>query len=156
MIVQAGDAVLLHMNLLLSDGSLAETTRANNKPTRFQLGDGSLTSAIECELLGLAIGEKKKFEVSAENAFGERKPALIQYMQRFEFPADIQLSVGLIIGFNHPSGKEMPGIVRAIEGDSVTVDFNHPLAGEALTFDIEIVDIIKTQTPRSVTQQLHH
>lgn len=153
--VQAGDAVVLHMNLKLSDGSVAESTRAINKPAKFQLGDGSLSTAIEQQLIGLSVGEVKQFTVAAVDGFGERQPALIQYLQRYEFPSDIALDVGAIIGFAHPNGGEMPGVVRAIVGDSITVDFNHPLAGEVLFFDIEVMDIVRTSTiPRSVAEQL--
>jgi FKBP-type peptidyl-prolyl cis-trans isomerase SlpA len=155
MIVQAGDAVVLHLNLKLKDGSVAESTRAVNKPAKFQLGDGSLTAAIENQLIGLAVGESKQFAVTAQDGFGERKPALIQYLQRYEFPSDIELGVGMIIGFSHPSGSEMPGVVRDIAGDSITVDFNHPLAGEELHFDIEVLDIVRLSVgTRTVSEQI--
>ncbi|HEX4909598.1 MAG TPA: FKBP-type peptidyl-prolyl cis-trans isomerase [Permianibacter sp.] len=139
--VQPGDAVLVHVNLLLADGSVAESSRANGKPAKFQLGDGSLSEAIEAELLGLAIGDKKKFTVEAADGFGERQTGLIQFRQRHEFPSDMDISEGVIIVFTLPNGAEMPGVVREINGDSITIDFNHPLAGKALTFDLEVVAI---------------
>ncbi|NQD37691.1 FKBP-type peptidyl-prolyl cis-trans isomerase [Permianibacter sp. IMCC34836] len=139
--VQPGDAVLVHVNLLLADGSVAESSRANGKPAKFQLGDGSLSEAIEHQLLGLAVGDKKKFTVAAEEGFGERQTGLIQFRQRHEFPSDMEIAEGVIIVFTLPNGAEMPGVVRELNGDSVTVDFNHPLAGKALTFDLEVVAI---------------
>ncbi len=139
--VQPGDAVLVHVNLLLADGSVAESSRANGKPAKFQLGDGSLSEAIEQQLLGLAVGDKKKFTVAAEDGFGDHQSGLIQYRQRHEFPGDMEIADGVIIVFTLPNGAEMPGVVREINGDSITVDFNHPLAGKALTFDLEVVAI---------------
>lgn len=139
--VQPGDAVLVHLNLLLEDGSVAESSRANGKPAKFQLGDGSLSDAIEQQLLGLAVGDKKKFTIAASDGFGEHQTGLIQFRQRHEFPSDMEISEGIIIAFTLPNGAEMPGVVREINGDSLTIDFNHPLAGKALTFDIEVVAI---------------
>ncbi len=139
--VQPGDAVLVHFNLLLADGSVAESSRTNGKPAKFQLGDGSLSEAIEQQMLGLVVGDKKKFTVAPEDGFGERQSGLIQYRQRHEFPGDMEIADGVIIVFTLPNGAEMPGVVREVSGDSITIDFNHPLAGKALTFDLEVVAI---------------
>ncbi len=146
MTIKQGDAVLLHYQLLLADGSVADSTTANGKPALFRLGDGSLSEAIERELTGLSIGEKKRFAVSAADAFGEREPGLVNYVERHLFPDDIEVVEGAIVVFEHPASGEMPGVIRAITGHSVTVDFNHPLAGEALTFDVEILAINPPQT----------
>lgn len=139
-VVQANDLVLMHLELKLKDGSIAETTRGG-KPIRFQLGDDSLSPAIEAQLLGLRVGDKKSFEVSAEQAFGELQQGLIQHMERHLFPSDMDLSIGSIIAFENPAGGEMPGVITAIEGQSITVDFNHPLAGHDLQFAVEVVAI---------------
>lgn len=139
-VVAHQDAVLMHLELKLKDGSLAETTRAG-KPSKFQLGDGSLSPAIEEQLLGLKVGDKKQFEVSAEDGFGLRQQGMIQHLERHLFPSDMDVSIGSIIAFAHPSGGEMPGVVTAIEGQSITVDFNHPLAGHDLQFVVEVVAI---------------
>ena len=100
-----------------------------------------LNKAIENHLLGLVVGDKKKFTVEAADGFGERQTGLIQFRQRHEFPSDMEISEGVIIVFTLPNGAEMPGVVREINGDSITIDFNHPLAGKALTFDLEVVAI---------------
>jgi len=139
--VQPGDAVLVHFSLLLADGSVAENSRANGKPAKFQLGDGSLSEAIEQQLLGLTVGAKTKFTVTAEEGFGAVQSGLIQYRQRHEFPTDTEIAEGVIIAFSLPNGVEMPGVVREINGHSITIDFNHPLAGKALTFDLEVLAV---------------
>ena len=140
MSIKQGDIVLAHLELKLKDGTIAESTRAG-KPTRFFLGDGSLSEKIEAEFVGLTVGAKKIFSVEAEEAFGEHRASLVQHMQRHMFASDMDVSVGSIIAFENPAGGEMPGVVTAVLGDSITIDFNHPLAGQRLTFDIEIVAI---------------
>jgi FKBP-type peptidyl-prolyl cis-trans isomerase SlpA len=79
--------------------------------------------------------------LQAEDAFGEPQPNLIQFMEIHQFPADIKLEEGVVIAFEQPDGSQLPGIIREVQGHSVKVDFNHPLAGQEITFDIEILSI---------------
>ncbi|MBT1452336.1 FKBP-type peptidyl-prolyl cis-trans isomerase [Glaciecola sp. XM2] len=133
--------VILHFDLKLSDGSAADSTRVNNKPAKMVMGDGSLTPNFEKCLLGLRVGDKKAFNIAANDAFGMPNPDNIYHVDRTKFAADADLSEGMIMGFSQPDGSEMPGIIRSVAGHSVTVDFNHPLAGQDVVFDVEIVDV---------------
>lgn len=133
--------VVFHFDIKLADGSAAESTRVHNKPARLQMGDGSLSPAFEAQLLGLHSGDKKTFTLAPEDAYGMPNPDNIYYVDRSKFSADAPAKVGAIIGFAMPDGSELPGLVRDVVGDSVTVDFNHPLAGQTLTFSIEIVKV---------------
>lgn len=133
--------VLMHFSINLADGSAAESTRVNNRPAKFVMGDGSLTENFEKCLLGLNVSQQKTFELAPEDGFGMPNPDNIHYVDRSRFSVDAPAEVGSIIAFTQQNGVELPGIVRAVEGDSVTVDFNHPLAGQTLTFDVEILDI---------------
>lgn len=133
--------VVFHFDIKLADGSAAESTRVHNKPARLQMGDGSLSPAFEAQLLGLQSGDKKTFTLAPEDAYGMPNPDNIYYVDRTKFSADAPAKVGAIIGFAMPDGSELPGLVRDVVGDSVTVDFNHPLAGQTLTFSVEIVKV---------------
>lgn len=137
--------VILHFDLKLEDGSAADSTRMNGKPAKMVMGDGSLTPNFEKCLLGLKIGEKKSFTLAPEDAFGMPNPDNIYYLDRSKFSADSDLSEGAIMGFAQPDGSELPGIIRSVAGDSVTVDFNHPLAGQTVIFDVEIVDVVNAK-----------
>lgn len=140
-VIVADSEVLMHFSINLADGSAAESTRVNNRPAKFVMGDGSLTENFEKCLLGLSRNDKKKFELAPEDGFGLPNPDNIHYVDLNRFSNDAPAEVGAIIAFTQPNGAELPGIVRAVDGDSVTVDFNHPLAGQTLTFDVEILDI---------------
>ncbi|QSX32780.1 FKBP-type peptidyl-prolyl cis-trans isomerase [Shewanella avicenniae] len=133
-------SLLCHMVILLSDGSTAENTRSSNKPTILNIGDNSLSPAFERALVGLVVGDKTEFTLAPADAFGEPNPDAIYYLDRSKFPADMKLEAGVIVGFAGPGGSEIPGIVRDVAGDSVTVDMNHPLAGQTLTFQIEVIE----------------
>lgn len=140
-VINAQSEVMMHFDLKLEDGSAADSTRLNNKPAKLVMGDGSLTPNFEACLLGLSKGDKKAFTLAPEDAFGKPNPDNIHHMDRTRFSHDLSLEEGMIVAFAQPDGSEVPGIVRSLAGDSVTVDFNHPLAGQTVIFDVEIVDV---------------
>ncbi len=125
----------------LSDGSAADSTKVNNKPARVNLGDNSLSKAFEAQLFGLTIGDSKEFTLEAVDAFGDVNPDNIHYVDRTKFSSDAPAEVGSIVTFTQPGG-EIPGVIREVNDLSVTVDFNHPLAGQAITFAVDIVEIL--------------
>ncbi len=143
-VINAQSEVIMHFDLKLEDGSAADSTRLANKPAKLVMGDGSLTPNFEACLLGMAKGDKKAFTLAPEDAFGHSNPDSIHHMERSRFSHDLNLEEGMIVAFAQPNGAEVPGIVRSIAGDSVTVDFNHPLAGQTVIFDVEIVDVINS------------
>ncbi|MEI8635016.1 FKBP-type peptidyl-prolyl cis-trans isomerase [Vibrio sp. PP-XX7] len=139
--IQKDTAVTLHFTIKLKDGSVADSTYQMNKPAKLVIGDGSLSDNFEQCLLGLKSGESKSIKLKAEDAFGLPNPDNIHHMDRTRFAGKHDLEVGVIMAFSSPDGTEIPGIVTAIEGESVTVDFNHPLAGQDVCFDVEILSV---------------
>ncbi|ABK49358.1 FKBP-type peptidyl-prolyl cis-trans isomerase [Shewanella seohaensis] len=135
-------SLLCHMNIVLEDGSTADSTKASGKPARLNIGDGTLSPAFEAQLVSLNEGDKHNFTLEAVDAFGESNPDAIHYMDRTRFPADMELEVGVIVSFAGPGGSEIPGIVREVAGDSITVDLNHPLAGRKVTFELDVVKVL--------------
>lgn len=133
--------VILHFDLTLEDGTAADSTRVHDKPAKLVMGDGSLTDNFEKCLLGLHKGDKKSFKLAPQDAFGMPNPDNIYHLDKSKFAADETLSEGMIMGFSQPDGSELPGIIRSIAGHSVTVDFNHPLAGQTVIFNVEIIEV---------------
>lgn len=139
--VQDNSAVLVHFTLQLEDGSTAESTRTHGKPALFRLGDNSLSDALKQELIGLQVGDKHTFTLQPEDAFGLENPDLIQYFTRRDFAQTGIPDAGTIMLFTSRDGSEMPGVVREVAEESITVDFNHPLAGHSVSFELEILEI---------------
>lgn len=135
-------SLVCHMNIVLEDGSTADSTKASGKPARLNIGDGTLSPAFEAQLVCLNAGDKHSFTLEAVDAFGEAHPDAIHYMDRTRFPADMALEAGVIVSFAGPGGSEIPGIVREVAGDSITVDLNHPLAGRKVTFELDVVKVL--------------
>lgn len=105
---------------------------------RFTLGDGSLLPNLESLLIGLEEGTTGKFFVPPEDGFGFPDPANVYDLDKTEFPDGMLLKVGDVVGFDTPTGDQIPGQVVAITEDQVKVDFNHPLAGETFIFEAKI------------------
>jgi len=139
--IQSDSAVLVHFTLQLEDGSTAESTRSNGKPALFSLGDGSLSDPLEQHLVGLQVGEKTRFTLEPDAAFGVENPDLIQFFLRRDFAQMGVPDAGTIMMFTSRDGSEMPGVIREVADESITVDFNHPLAGHRITFDVEVLEI---------------
>lgn len=139
--VSSSSAVLVHFTLKLADGTTAESTRNNGKPALFRLGDGSLSTPLEQQLIGLCIGDKRTFTLPPEAAFGATNPDLLQFFAPGDFTGMEIPTVGTIMLFTAIDGSEMPGMIREVTPRAITVDFNHPLAGHTVSFDIEIMAI---------------
>ena len=135
-------SLLCHMAILLEDGSTAENTLASGKPVRLNIGDGSLSPAFEAELSNLNANDKHNFTLEPMDAFGDINPDSIHYLDKSRFASDMALDSGVIVNFDSANGSQIPGIIRSVEGDSVTVDFNHPLAGHKVTFELEVVKVL--------------
>ena len=134
--------VLMHFSIRLSDGSAVDSTKVSNKPAKFVMGDGSLTPGFEDCLLGLQVGQSEIFTLPPESAFGLPNPDNVHHLELSKFSSEVPAEVGTIISFTQPNGEELPGIIREIIADSVTVDFNHPLAGQTVTFEVDVLEVL--------------
>lgn len=139
--IRKDSRVLANITIKLKDGSIADSTKIGGKPSWLVMGDGSFSDAFEEYLFGKQAGDNLVFELCAEDAFGVSNPDNIHFMDISQFPQDIELKEGAIIAFDQPNGQKLPGVIRNVEGSSVKVDFDHPLAGETVIFEIEIKQV---------------
>ncbi len=136
-----GSEVTMNFTLTMKDnGIVADATEAG-EPMIFHMGDGSLIHGLEMAMFGLKAGDTQSVELDPLNAFGYSDPESIHAMPRSEFSDDLPLDIGTIIAFSTPSGDETPGMIKEVKDDEVIVDFNHPLAGYDIIFEVEILAI---------------
>jgi FKBP-type peptidyl-prolyl cis-trans isomerase SlpA len=135
--VSEGTRVFLNFSISLEDGSEVDTN-FGGEPVDFAIGDGSLLPGFERLIFGMSAGERQMFTVTPENAFGQPNDNNVQYLPRDQFEDDIELEIGLVFSFADASGDELPGMIIAFDDDEVTVDFNHPLSGRTILFDVLI------------------
>lgn len=131
--------VTLHFALKLDSGDVVDST-FDKKPATFKVGDGNLLPGFEQAIYGLKAGDKRSLSISPEQGFGQGNPQNVQVMPRSQFQ-DMELSEGLLVIFNDAANAELPGVVKAFDDSQVTIDFNHPLAGKALSFEVEIIEV---------------
>lgn len=135
--VSEGTRVFLNFSVGLEDGSEVDTNFGSD-PVEFVVGDGSLLPGFERLLFGLVPGERQLFTVSPENAFGQPNDNNVQHIARDQFDEDAELEVGVIFSFADAAGGELPGMIVSFDEEEVTVDFNHPLSGRVILFDVLI------------------
>ena len=138
--IEPGSWVRLHFSISLPDGMEVEQS-FDNEPLELVLGEGALQEGLEHKLIGLHPGDSETFHMGPEEAFGYRDPQAVQTLSRSDFPADMPIGEGAIVGFTAPGGEEIPGTVREIRNGEVVVDFNHPLAGREIAFTVEILAV---------------
>jgi FKBP-type peptidyl-prolyl cis-trans isomerase SlpA len=138
--IEPGSRVTLHYTLSLADETVVDSTR-EAEPITFQIGSGALIEILESRLIGLRAGEQRRFKVSAAQSQLPASAEAIQAMARSDFPAELAIEAGQVLGFVLPSGEEVPGLIVSISDTEVIVDFSHPLAGRDLIFDVEILAV---------------
>ncbi|HKK57435.1 peptidylprolyl isomerase [Marinobacter sp.] len=132
--------VTLNFALKFSNGEVIDST-FDKEPVTLDIGDENLPENFEACLMGMKAGERGSYEVPPEKAFGQHNPNNVQTFKRHEFSADMVVEKGVMISFADARQSELPGVIARVEGDEVEVDFNHPLAGRTLTFEVEIIDV---------------
>jgi FKBP-type peptidyl-prolyl cis-trans isomerase 2 len=138
--IKAGKIVTLDYTLCLENGDEVEST-SGRSPFEFTCGEGNIIHGLEKGLLGLEMGDKKTITVIPAEAYGERNPEAMRTIGKEQFPAGMRLEVGESYSTRDKQGQTVVFAISDIDGDTVTIDFNHHLAGKTLVFDITIVNV---------------
>ena len=138
--VADGDFVKVHYTGRFGDGEVFDSS-SGCQPIEVQIGANDVIAGFEGALMGMGLMEKKTFSLEPAEAYGEREEGLEQTFARSDFPPDFNAEVGQVIILQDREQGQYPAMVKALEDDQVVLDLNHPLAGKALTFDIEVVEI---------------
>ncbi len=141
MAAKSGDVVSVHYTGTLDDGTVFDSSVTRGEPISFKIGEGKVIKGFDAGITGMAVGEKKKIRIVAEEAYGAHRPELMQQVPRDKLPQDQEPKVGMMLGVRAPDGMQFPATITAVTADSVTLDLNHPMAGKALNFELELVKI---------------
>ncbi|MGV8844617.1 MAG: FKBP-type peptidyl-prolyl cis-trans isomerase [Pseudomonas sp.] len=131
--------VILHFAIKLENGDLVDGN-FDKAPATFTVGDGNLLPGFEAALFGFKAGDKRSLRIEPASGFGQPNEQNVQIMPRSQFEG-MDLAAGLMVIFSDAANAELPGVVQSFDETQVTVDFNHPLAGKTLTFDVEIIEV---------------
>lgn len=138
--VKNGDTVRIHYTGTLTDGSVFDSSEGR-EPLEFTVGTGQVIKGMDAGLPGMKVGDKKRLEIPALEAYGPLNPEARQAIPREGIPDEIPLEVGIQLQMQSPEGHVLPVTVVEVTEATVTLDANHPLAGKDLNFDIELVSI---------------
>lgn len=145
--VEEGLYVSVHYKGTLDSGEIFDSSEGR-APLEVQMGAGQLIQGFEAALAGMTLNEKKTFTLAPEEAYGMRDDKRMHHFPRTEVPPEMNPQVGQAIALTASDGRQIPARIAAVNDEQITVDLNHPLAGEALTFDIEVVGISPTATQK--------
>lgn len=137
---KAGDTVHIHYTGTLDDGSVFDSSEGR-EPLTVTLGRGQVIPGFENAALGMEVGETKKARLDVEEAYGERRDDLMLDVPREHLPNDLEVDIGTPLQLQQEDGSAVPVTVSAVDEANVTLDANHPLAGQALTFELTLVAI---------------
>ena len=139
--VKSGDKVKVHYHGKLTNGETFDSSEGR-APLEFEVGSGMVIKGFEEGVTGMNVGEKKTLNIPFDEAYGPRNPEMIVEFPKERFPDDMALELGMQLMMNNGSGQQFPVVVTQIKDDVVLLDANHPLAGQDLVFDIELVEIV--------------
>ena len=138
---QTGDKVAVHYRGTRSDGAVFDSSLERD-PIQFTIGGGEVIAGFDDALVDMAVGDTKTVIIAPEEAYGPRNPELVHVVERNQLPAELDLKVGAQLQATDPNGNELRLVVAELAGDNVTLDANHPLAGESLTFEITLQEFV--------------
>lgn len=140
MSLELNKVVTFNYTLKDEGGAVLDST-ANKEPLSFMSGTSQILPRLEETLGEMLIGGKKNVKIAASEAYGEYDEKAVQNVKKEQFPAEAKVEVGIRYVANSPEGGQMPFVITDVKEQDVTVDFNHPLAGKDLEFDVELIDI---------------
>jgi len=137
--VAGGNLVNVHFTLTI-EGKIVDSSRGQ-EPLEFQVGMHQVIPGFEKALKDMKVGEKKTFQLSPDDGYGQEDPSCIREVSRVELPSEIEPEVGMILYAHGPNGQTIPVRINEVKKDVVIMDFNHPFAGKTLDFEVEIIEI---------------
>ena len=138
--VENGDVACVHYTGKLDTGEVFDSSKGR-EPLEFVVGSGQLIKGFDSAVVGMKKGDKKEIHLEPAEAYGERDEKRIQPVDRKLLPKEPEPKPGMMLVLKAPTGQTMPAKIEKVEKDVVMIDFNHPLAGKNLNFEIELVDI---------------
>jgi peptidylprolyl isomerase len=146
--VETGKFVSVNYTGTLENGEQFDSSEGR-PPMEFKVGAGQMIKGFEAAVMGMALNEKKTITLAPGEAYGDRDDKQMHEFPRDQVPAEIDPQVGQTLALTSPQGQQIPARIAAVDQEKITFDLNHPLAGETLIFDIEVVGIsdVPTQQP---------
>ncbi|MBL0153377.1 MAG: peptidylprolyl isomerase [Chitinophagaceae bacterium] len=139
--VKAGDKIKVHYHGKLTNGQTFDSSEGR-EPLEFEVGSGQVIKGFDDGVTGMAVGDKKTIEIPSDEAYGPRNEEMVIDMPKERFPAEMVLELGMPLMMTDGQGQNFQVVITEIKENTVMLDANHPLAGQTLVFDLELVEIV--------------
>ena len=139
--IKDGSKVKVHYRGTFEDGTEFDSSHSRGEPISFEVGSGQLISGFDTAVRDMTIGESKKVSITPENGYGERNSEAIQKFPLDSFPEGFNPEEGVAVYGKNALGQEVMAMIESFDSESVTLDFNHPMAGKNLNFEIELIEV---------------
>lgn len=146
--IESNKVVTMNFTLTDDDGNVLDSTD-HGGPFSYLSGNNNILPKLEEAVNNMIIGTRKNIRLDAIDAYGQYNEQIVQVVGKENFPEDFVLEVGMEYMASNPDGVQMPFTIINVDGEEVTIDFNHPLAGKNLNFDIELLDV-RDATPEEL------
>ncbi|HEY1112187.1 MAG TPA: peptidylprolyl isomerase [Chitinophagaceae bacterium] len=141
--VKSGDKVKVHYHGKLRSGETFDSSQGR-EPLEFTVGSGQVIKGFDQGVMGMQVGDKRTIEIEVQDAYGAKQDEMIIEFPKNQFPPDMKPEAGMQLMMNNGAGQSFPVTVTEVKEESVILDANHPLSGQDLIFDIELVEIVPT------------
>ncbi|MCF7817162.1 MAG: peptidylprolyl isomerase [Kiritimatiellales bacterium] len=139
--IENGQKVKTHYTGTLDDGTKFDSS-VGRDPLEFEMGAGMVIPGFEKGVADMGVGEKKSIHIPSTEAYGEVRAEMIMQFDRSQLPEDLEPEVGMDLQMQGPQGQAIPVQITAVDESTITIDANHPLAGQNLNFELELVAVI--------------
>ncbi len=139
--IKEGDTVKVHYTGKIENGTIFDSSK-EREPLEFTIGEGKLIPGFEKAIVGMNVGDSNTVTIPSDEAYGEKRDDMVVDVNRDQIPEDIKPEVGQQLQIQQKDGDAIPVVITDVTDDAVKLDANHPLAGEDLTFEIEIVEVV--------------
>ena len=143
-VVTKGEVIGVHYVGTLDDGTEFDNSRTRGNPLFFKVGDRQVINGFDNAVIGMKVGDTKKVSITSDQAYGPPDPNLLRQVPKSNFPPDFAFKSGVMVEMKSPQGKPFPAKMVEFTDEDVTLDFNHPLSGQTLNFEIEVVQAGET------------
>jgi len=143
--VKNGDTVKVHYLGRLTDSTVFDSSEGR-EPLEFEVGAGQVIKGFEDGVLGMEVGQKRTIEIPVDDAYGPEDPQMLMEFPIDRLPKDLKPEVGMQLTMRDNAGNPIPVVVAEVKDDAIIIDGNHPLAGEDLVFDLELVEIVSSKS----------
>ncbi len=139
--IEKGQKVKIHYTGTLDDGKPFDSS-AGRDPLEFEMGAGMVIPGFESGVADMAVGEKKTINIVAAEAYGEKRDEMVMEFERANLPEDLEPEIGMGLQMQGPQGQAIPVQITAVADETIMIDANHPLAGQNLTFELELIEVV--------------